>query len=87
MTLKSRLKDWTDWDGAAFHLGLELGVFESEDDWSRTKHIFWTDNRLGKGLHDALVALVAGGVLERRDEPDDQFRWSLDGPSAGTTAV
>jgi hypothetical protein len=45
-----------------------------------TKHVFWTDNDLGNGLHDALLALVRAQVLDRREEADEQFRWhhSLD---------
>jgi hypothetical protein len=39
------------------------------------KHFFWTDNDLGNGLHDALLALVRAGILDRREEPDEQFRW------------
>ena len=41
----------------------------------RVKHVFWTDNQLGNGFHDALLALVNAGVLDRRAEPDEQFRW------------
>jgi hypothetical protein len=33
------------------------------DEW------FWTDNRLGNGLHTVLLDLVEAGVLERREEP------------------
>jgi hypothetical protein len=36
--------------------------------------VFWTDNPLGNGLHDALLALAGAQVLERREEPDEQFR-------------
>jgi hypothetical protein len=39
--------------------------------------VFWTDNPLGNGLHDALLALASAQVLERREEPDEQFRWRL----------
>ena len=74
MTLAEGLDDWTDWDRAAFVLGQTLGVFERVD-FLEAKHVFWTDNALGEGLHDALLALVRGGVLDRRDEPDEQFRW------------
>jgi hypothetical protein len=46
-----------------------------EADFLGVKQVFWTDNHLGDGLHDALLALVSAGVLDRREEPDEQFRW------------
>jgi hypothetical protein len=73
--LADDLGDWTDWDGAAYALGCAVGLFR-EVDFLRVKHVFWTDNQLGNGLHDALLALVNAGVLDRREEPDEQFRWS-----------
>jgi hypothetical protein len=45
-------------------------------DFIRVKGVFWIDNKLGHGPHDALLALVDAGVLDRREEPDEQFRWS-----------
>jgi hypothetical protein len=73
--LADDLQDWTEWDGAAYDLGCALGLFR-DTDFQWVKHIFWTDNQLGNGLHDALLALVNAGKLDRRDEPDEQFRWS-----------
>ena len=72
--LSEALADWTDWDGAAFELGRALGLFEGQT-FQGAKGVFWSDNPLGNGLHDGLQALVAAGVLEHRDEPDDQYRW------------
>jgi hypothetical protein len=69
------LADWADWDVAAHLLGRSLGLFQGQDFRTDAKHVFWTDNPLGNGLHDALLALVRAEVLERRDEPDEQFRW------------
>ncbi|MEU9233502.1 hypothetical protein [Streptomyces subrutilus] len=42
----------------------------------QVKSVFWTDNPLGNALHEVLLQLVAAGVLERREEPDEQFLWS-----------
>ncbi|GLI00926.1 hypothetical protein [Phytohabitans aurantiacus] len=74
MALADDLDDWTDWDAAAYVLGRILGLFPDAD-FLDVKHVFWTDNQLGNGLRDALLALVAAGVLGRREEPDEQFRW------------
>ncbi|MEV7122316.1 hypothetical protein [Kitasatospora griseola] len=77
MNLREGLDDWTDWDGAAFELGRALGLFAEPVTFTHVKWVFWTDNPLGNALHEMLLQLVAAGVLERRDEPDDeQFRWS-----------
>jgi hypothetical protein len=74
MELHKQLDDWTDWDGAAFLVGRALGLFERST-FLDVKGAFWTDNRLGNGLHTVLLDLVEAGVLERRQEPDEQFRW------------
>ena len=80
MTLADDLADWTDWDGAEFALGRALGLFEGCD-FTQVKHVFWTDNALGDGLHEALLTLVRAGVLDRRDAGDEQFRWQPLGQS------
>ncbi|MEU4804653.1 hypothetical protein [Actinosynnema sp. NPDC023587] len=78
MELREDLADWTDWDFAAYGLGLALGIFPPTGEFHRVKHLFWSDNALGVALHDVLMRLVDAGVLERRDEPDIQFRWRAD---------
>lgn len=74
-SLKDRLTDWTDFDFAAWHLGLSLGVFTDDSKlWSGRKDIFWTNNLLGDVLMDVLHKLVHIGVLELDDE--GRFRWN-----------
>ena len=75
MSLAEDLADWTDWDVSAYYLGRSLGLFRDQNFSKDAKHVFWTDNDLGNGLHDALLALVKARVLEHREEPDEQFRW------------
>jgi hypothetical protein len=75
-TLRETLRDWTDADVAAFQLGRAVGLYDGYDEFTKVKGTFWTDNALGNGLHAALMALAAATVLEHRDEPDVQFRWS-----------
>jgi hypothetical protein len=67
------LREWTDWDVAAHLLGAHLGALDGT--FHSNKGKFWTNNPLGNGLHAALLALVDAGVLERKDYPDEQFRW------------
>ncbi|MZD03716.1 hypothetical protein GTW43_01260 [Streptomyces sp. SID5785] len=76
MDLSEGLAGWTDWDGAAFVVGRSLGIFAESVTFTQVKSVFWTDNPLGNALHEVLLQLVAAGVLERRDEPDEQFLWS-----------
>ncbi|NUR93246.1 MAG: hypothetical protein HOY71_55000 [Nonomuraea sp.] len=76
MDLSEGLAGWTDWDGAAFVVGRSLGIFAESVSFTQVKSVFWTDNPLGKALHEVLLQLVAAGVLERREEPDEQFLWS-----------
>ncbi|MEV6279837.1 hypothetical protein [Nocardia sp. NPDC051832] len=81
MNLSVELAEWTDWDGAAYIVGRALGVFSAEEGFLDVKGVFWSANPLGEGLHRALGALADAGVLERRDEPDTQFRWSKSQPN------
>jgi hypothetical protein len=74
VTLKEELSAWTDCDVAAYFLGRGVGLFHELNFATDTKHVFWTDNPLGAGLHDALLALTRAGVLESRGDPP-QFRW------------
>lgn len=79
-TLKELLVEWTDFDYAAFQVGVVFGLWppEGEDQASfrlKNKHVFWTNNPLGNALHQILNSLVKCGILERRDEPDLQYRW------------
>lgn len=78
MTLHENLADWSDWDVAAHAYGLAIGVFEGATP-RQVKHVVLTDNALGKGLHAGVLALVDAGVLERRDDPEEQFRWVFPG--------
>lgn len=76
MQLSKQLEEWEDWDWAAFLVGSHLGIFTESASFTSVKAVFWTDNPLGNALHEMLVLLAAAGVLERRQEPDEQFRWA-----------
>ncbi len=76
LELRSSLADWTDWDVAMFGLARAVGIFGLRDDFARVKGTFWSDNPTGNALHRCLEELVDAGVLERRVEPDEQFRWA-----------
>jgi hypothetical protein len=80
--LSESLGDWTDWDVASYELGCCLGLFESQSFQVDVKHVFWTENPLGRSLLEALKIFVDAEILEARDEnPHDgndlQFRWRV----------
>ncbi len=49
----------------------EPGLFQT-----RAKHVFWSTNPVGNMLYAMLDQMVAVGILEKRDEPDFQYRWN-----------
>lgn len=74
MTLRETLTEWCDWDEAATAYGRSLGIFDGADR-RQVIQVVLSDNPLGGGLHAGMMALVEAGVVERREEPDEQFRW------------
>ncbi|WP_427886083.1 hypothetical protein ACQHIV_26360 [Kribbella sp. GL6] len=69
------MSQWVDWDVAAWLLARAIGV-PLPPTFTASKATFWTDNPAGNNLHDALLALHRAGILDRRDDPDEQFRWN-----------
>lgn len=82
MNLKEVLKDWTEIDVAAFHIGVALGIISPLSDrkeiynFGGKKWIFWTENPLGTALFDTLESLVKANVLEKHDGDDHLYRWN-----------
>ena len=71
------LEDWQDVDITQFRLGIAIGVFSPSAAFpTEVKPILWTDNPIGNMLYRMLELMVVGGVLQRRDEPDIQYRWN-----------
>ena len=68
------LGDWTDWDGAALLVAQAIGVLPKDATLASVKHVMWSSNPLGDTLTWLLLVAVEGGLLERRDEPDIQYR-------------
>ena len=85
-TLREELQDWMEWDGAAYSLALCLGLMPEGIFSTRAKHVFWSNNPMGNHLYAMLDGLVAIGVLEKRDEPDFQYRWTPSFQSTWETA-
>lgn len=81
-SLKERLADWQDWDGASYELGaclgfwIDFGAPYEFDSWHGVKGVMWSNNPLGNALAIFLDNLVEASVLERREEPDIAYRWN-----------
>lgn len=77
-SLKQRLTCWADVDVAAYELAVVLGLMNRAEHplHSNAKHVFWSAHPVGEELVRALSRLSEVGVLERRTEPDLQYRWS-----------
>lgn len=79
-SLKERLADWIEWDGAAYHLGACLGFWPEygappgHDNWHGYKGVVWSSE--GDELYHFLDGLVTMGLLERKEEPDIAYRWN-----------
>jgi hypothetical protein len=73
-----RLREWLDWDSAAYWLAIALGLMKDEPGRFQgpAKHVFWSNNPVGNMLYAMLDQMVAVGMLEKRDEPDFQYRWN-----------
>jgi hypothetical protein len=70
------MREWTDIDGAMDELGRALGLIEGFE-YRDTKGIFWTKNPLSSALYAMVMQLVEAGVLEHREENDeDLYRWA-----------
>jgi len=80
-TLKEALSDWTDFDVASFEVGVCLGLWPlGMESFREQKGVFWSNNSLGNALHQIVRVLGERGTLERRDEPDLQYRWKAEEP-------
>ena len=80
--LPTQLDEWTDIDGVQFIIGQYLGIFPTKSDqfndpFLGQKGTLWSDNPIGNVLTATLIGMVASGVLEYRDEPNQQFRWRV----------
>lgn len=74
-SLKEKLKDWTDIDGAAFQLGIVMGVFPPDQDFQKVKYVFWTNNEFGHLCVMTLRWLDKIGILVSRDG-GEQYKWN-----------
>jgi hypothetical protein len=73
-SLREALADWTDIDDAEHFLALCLGIAEAGSTMRDYKAAYWSDNPTGNTLAHILDRLVGIGVLEKRTEPDFQYR-------------
>lgn len=75
-SLKDDLSDWIDIDFAQHCLAVCIGLVKDDSKMRDYKAIYWSDNIMGNLLAKMLDDLVELGCLEKRDEPDWQYRWN-----------
>lgn len=78
MSLRDDLADWKDLEEAAHDLARHLGVLPAESIMRDFKWVYWSANPLGNMLVRTLDEYVTLGILEKRDEPDFQYRWNAE---------
>lgn len=66
MDLPKELAGWTDSDGAAYDVGRALGIFAEHEGFTSLKWVFWSDNPVGRALHEILLQLVAHAAFWSR---------------------
>lgn len=79
-TLAERLKDWTDWDVAEYHLGVVLGLFpEWPGSWDNDvtaplKGVIWSQSLIGDALAEGIRALSDSGLMYHNEDAG-RYRW------------
>jgi hypothetical protein len=82
-SLKERLSVWSSWDITSYEVGACLGFWPNfgalpgNDPWHGIKGVIWSSNILGDSINVFISALVDEGMLEKRDDPDIEFRWNI----------
>ncbi len=64
-TLKDLLKDWVDWAGAAYSLGVSLGFIPDAQGRGAPKGVFWSKHPTGMMLYSMLDELVCRVAVKR----------------------
>jgi hypothetical protein len=77
-TLRVALANWTDFDASAHMLAQCLGIKPPQLRMKDVKWVYWSENPLGTMLHSTLERLSELRALEKREEPDLQYRWNSD---------
>jgi hypothetical protein len=78
-SLKEALADWTDIDVAQYAVAICLGLMSPNVPFPPgVKGVFWTNDPIGELLYHILENLTGANILEKRDEPDYQYRWNAD---------
>lgn len=83
LNLRQTLKDWTDIDLCAFHIGTALGIIppptgdQRPMDFAGKKWVFWPQNPIGTMLFNMLDQLVENNVLETHEQDNQLLRWNV----------
>jgi predicted enzyme related to lactoylglutathione lyase len=78
MTFAGRLGEWLDVEGAEHVLATALGIMPRNSVMVEAKPVYWSNHPLGNELFALLERLTELGFLEKRDEPELQYRVRAD---------
>ena len=73
-TLKTALKDWSDFDVVMHAIATTFGAAEQED-WFALKKIYWSKNPISDGLAAIMNSLTTMGALEY-DDTEQKWLWN-----------
>jgi hypothetical protein len=76
--LRDELQTWVFEEEASYILGCDIGVFDGTPNLYRLTLNMPTP--ISTALYKMLNELVTAGVLERRDDPEIEFRWVQGAP-------
>jgi predicted enzyme related to lactoylglutathione lyase len=74
MTLAANLSDWVDADNAEHLLAKALGIMPRTSVMMEAKPVYFSNHLLGSELYALLERLTELGFLEKREEPELQYR-------------
>jgi hypothetical protein len=88
-SLAERLKDWTEWDLAMWHVAVVLGLWDDDgnppgpghkegeytDAWKGHKGTIWSTNPTSEAITRLMLLLVEHGFLEY-DNDTTSYRWA-----------
>lgn len=78
LRLRKEFAEWINWDEAHFLVALALGIIPEDSLFYKTKSLWWSSGPVDDAITKVMSGLVSAGILERREEPDIQYRWRFE---------
>lgn len=82
--LRQKIVEWTSAEMAAHWLAQCLGIVSADTEYGAVKWLYSAGSDIGDALYRILNLLAENRILEKRLEPDTEFRWAPDYPDTIT---